>query len=63
MILEFFNKYGSFFDLLLGVVGFVILFWRTRKTRMQSLDKTTQEKFKAFLDLLLSSNKNDEEKK
>lgn len=61
-LISFFNNYGSFLDFLLGLVAFGILWFRTRKNRMQSLDKTTQEKFKTFLDLLLS-NKTDEDKK
>lgn len=60
---EFFAEYGSWLDLIFSVVGFVVLWIRTRKGRMQSLDKETQEKFKTFLNLLLKGEDNNEDKK
>lgn len=57
-MLQFFSQYGSILECLIGIVGFVVLWFRTRVSRVQTFDKATKEKFNALLDLILS-NKND----
>lgn len=57
-MLEFFSQYGSIFECLIGVVGFVILWFRTRVSRTQTFDSSTKEKINKLLDLILSD-KND----
>lgn len=57
-MLEFFSQYGSIVECLIGVVGFVILWFRTRVSRTQTFDSSTKEKINKLLDLILSD-KND----